>query len=339
MRRRPQGRASRSRASLFAGADSRHHHLPGQAGQPAGDVIERGTLESSENEDVYCQVEGQTTIISILPEGTRVKKGELVCELDSPALKDNSPTRRSPPRGPRPPTRTPSSPARSPRSPSTEYVEGHLQAGPETVQGEIALAEAEPEARRGPPRLVRAGCRRRAMSRRASTLRRAHPAAGELRARAGPDQEEGARKYTKDKTIKELKSEVEKAHSDELAKQATWELEKTKEAKLERQIKNCKILAPGDGLVVYANDPNRFGGSAAAADRGRGDRPRAAEDLQPARHQQDAGQHQGPRVDGRPDHARPARPDPVDAFARRDPAGVVTDVAPLPDPSASSART
>ena len=67
--------------------------------------------------------------------------------------------------------------------------------------------------------------------------------------------------YTKDKTIKELESEVEKAHSDELAKQATWELEKAKEAKLEKQIANCKLNAPIDGLVVYANDPSRGFGS------------------------------------------------------------------------------
>ena len=38
-------------------------------------VVERGGLESSKNEDVYSQVEGQTTIISIKPEGTKVKKG------------------------------------------------------------------------------------------------------------------------------------------------------------------------------------------------------------------------------------------------------------------------
>jgi HlyD family secretion protein len=44
-------------------------------------------------------------------------------------------------------------------------------------------------------------------------------------------------KYTKDKTIKELESEVEKARSDELAKHATWELEKGKEMKLEREIR------------------------------------------------------------------------------------------------------
>ena len=67
------------------------------------------------------------------------------------------------------------------------------------------------------------------------------------------------KEYTYGKTIKELENEVKKALSDELAKKATWELEKAKEAKLERQIKNCKLYAPSDGLVVYANDPNRFG--------------------------------------------------------------------------------
>ena len=67
------------------------------------------------------------------------------------------------------------------------------------------------------------------------------------------------KEYTYSKTIKELESEVKKRLSDELAKKATWELEKAKVAKLERQIKNCKLYAPSDGLVVYANDPNRFG--------------------------------------------------------------------------------
>jgi HlyD family secretion protein len=40
--------------------------------------------------------------------------------------------------------------------------------------------------------------------------------------------------YTKGKTIKELKSEVDKARSDELAKEAAWNLEKAKQIELER---------------------------------------------------------------------------------------------------------
>ena len=52
-------------------------------------VKEKGALESSNNQDVLNEVEGQTTILTITPEGTRVTKGEVVCELDSAALKDN----------------------------------------------------------------------------------------------------------------------------------------------------------------------------------------------------------------------------------------------------------
>ena len=66
-------------------------------------------------------------------------------------------------------------------------------------------------------------------------------------------------KYTKDKTVKEKDSDVQKARADELSKQSTFELEKTKEAKLERQIKACVLKAPGDGIVVYANEQGRMG--------------------------------------------------------------------------------
>ena len=38
--------------------------------------------------DAYCLIEGQTTIIQLLPEGSAVKKGQVVCQLDSAALKD-----------------------------------------------------------------------------------------------------------------------------------------------------------------------------------------------------------------------------------------------------------
>jgi len=46
--------------------------------------------------------------------------------------------------------------------------------------------------------------------------------------------------FTKSKTLKELKSEIEKARSNELAKKAAWEREKAKEADLERQVGQSK---------------------------------------------------------------------------------------------------
>ena len=40
-----------------------------------------------------------------------------------------------------------------------------------------------------------------------------------------------------------------------LAKLSTGTLEMSKEDKLRRQIASCKLLAPSDGLLIYANDP------------------------------------------------------------------------------------
>jgi HlyD family secretion protein len=68
-------------------------------------------------------------------------------------------------------------------------------------------------------------------------------------------------KYDSRKRILELMSAAKRAKAVELRMQATWELEKSKQAKLQRQVDACEIVAPIDGVVVYANDTNRFDGS------------------------------------------------------------------------------
>jgi RND family efflux transporter MFP subunit len=55
-------------------------------------VTERGDLESAKTITAKCEVEVEQTslkIVSILPEGTRVKKGDVVVELDTDKLKSN----------------------------------------------------------------------------------------------------------------------------------------------------------------------------------------------------------------------------------------------------------
>lgn len=51
-------------------------------------VTERGQLDSLNNVTLTSKVKGYSTIISIVPEGTMVKAGDLVCELDSALLVD-----------------------------------------------------------------------------------------------------------------------------------------------------------------------------------------------------------------------------------------------------------
>ncbi len=53
-------------------------------------VTERGNLESCVTVDGICEVNAQTIkIISLLPEGTKVKKGDIVCKFDSSEIDKN----------------------------------------------------------------------------------------------------------------------------------------------------------------------------------------------------------------------------------------------------------
>jgi len=296
-------------------------------------VVERGTLESSENEDVYCKVEGQTTIIMIVPEGKRVKKDELVCELDSASLKDQLTSQMITTKGAEAAYLNAKLTREVAEIAVREYVEGIFKQDWETVQGEIALAEAD--RKRAEDRLEWSN----------KMLAKGYVSKGQNisdsltldRAAFAFEQAQTKKnvleKYTKDKTVKELKSEVEKARSDELAKQSTWELEKSKEEKLKRQITNCRIIAPGDGLVVYANDPNRFGGQQTPQiEEGATVRERQKIFSLPdiSRMQVNTKVHES-MIDRITPGLR-ARIK-VDAFAEETLTGTVKDIAPLPDPS------
>lgn len=52
-------------------------------------VVESGTIKSLEQASLKCDVEGQTTLIYLVPEGTRVQKGDLLVELDASRLQDD----------------------------------------------------------------------------------------------------------------------------------------------------------------------------------------------------------------------------------------------------------
>jgi len=52
-------------------------------------VLESGTIKSREQVIIKNEVEGRTSIISLIPEGTRVKKGDLLVELDASTMDDD----------------------------------------------------------------------------------------------------------------------------------------------------------------------------------------------------------------------------------------------------------
>jgi len=239
-------------------------------------VIAPGNLESSRNQDAFCQVEGLTTIISILPEGTRVKKGQVVCELDSARLKDQLVKQMTAVQRAEAAYQNAILTREVAEIALIEYVEGIYKQDQNTLKGEIVTAETTVQ--KAQARLERTRRARKRMNDSLATNRGAATPADIVAELDIDDRLEAAEqtlgrekvvlglarhkldvleKYTMGKTIKELKANIEQARADELAKRATLQLEKDKESKLKRQIAACTLVAPGDGMLVYADSPNQ----------------------------------------------------------------------------------
>lgn len=52
-------------------------------------VVESGTIKARDQHIIKNEVEGRTSIITLIPEGTRVKEGDLLVELDASSLHDS----------------------------------------------------------------------------------------------------------------------------------------------------------------------------------------------------------------------------------------------------------
>jgi len=248
------------------------------AGKLSVRVSERGYLDSSQTTDAYCLVEGQTTIMMLKPEGSRVQKGEIVCQLDSASLRDQLVNQRITVKSAEANFENAKLARQVAELAVVEYVEGIFPAELTALKDAVAAAESTIE--KANTRLERTRIARKqiqeTLAKKASekspadivaeldiedrlesaelTVAHQKMAADEAKAK-----QKILEQITKGRMLRDLKSEVEKKHSDELAKKATWELETNKERKLERQIAVCDIKAPADGTIVYANNPNRLG--------------------------------------------------------------------------------
>ncbi len=62
---------------------------PVQRGPLKISVVERGELKAADSVSIKNEIEGQTTILYLIPEGTMVEEGTLLCELDATELIDD----------------------------------------------------------------------------------------------------------------------------------------------------------------------------------------------------------------------------------------------------------
>jgi HlyD family secretion protein len=239
-------------------------------------VAERGSLEASVARDGYCLVEGQTTIIMIKPEGTPVHQDDLVCQLDSAALKDQLVNQMITERSAMANYDNAKLTREVAEIAVVEYVEGIYKSELDALKGAVTVAEsaiqkarsrlertliARKEMQDGRPKkgaekitadiLTELDIEDRIESAELTLLQQ------NLALEQAKAKQKVLEEITKPRTLKELRADVERKRSNELAKHATSQLEASKLKKLQRQIAACEIKAPADGVLYYVNAPAR----------------------------------------------------------------------------------
>ncbi len=203
--------------------------------------------------DAVNEVEGTTTILSILPEGTMVKKGDIVCELDAATLHDRLLNQKITIVQAEANYRNAQLVREAAEIANREFTDGDVPRERASTEGAIELAKAElawAEERikwmegNGPAAGLRIGLREAELDR-----LRARNALRDAEARL-----DILTKYTVPRRTITLKLDIERATGDELMKKSTVALERDREKHLARQIEQCTVRSPADGKVVHAND-------------------------------------------------------------------------------------
>lgn len=226
-------------------------------------ITERGEIESAGDIEVRSQVVTRNqpglAILRVVPEGTVVKEGDFLVELDSSALREERTLQQIA-------VNTAEAAVVEARNTyetaviaKREYLEGTFVQGVETLESELFVAEEN---------LSRAE-----EYLKYSKLLAAKGYVNDLQLQADKFAVEKARKeadaartklevlkrFTREKMLKQLESDILIAKAKWEAEKNSLSLEEGKLSELDDQVAKCVIGSPGAGVVKYAHEIDRRG--------------------------------------------------------------------------------
>lgn len=229
-------------------------------------VVEDGNVESASNIDIKCQVAGGSSILSIVADGSLVKKGDKLVQMDQSGIEDQINAQKIVYEKARSSVIQAEKDFEVAQIAVKEFLEGTYKQQLQDQQSKITIAEENLRTAQNSLqhtlRIFRKGY--------VSQLELEGQQFSVQRAQLDLDSARTAKtvleEFTKTKTMKDLESKVETARAKMESEKAAFSLEEAKLKKLQDQLANCVITAPQDGMVVYANEQSqsRFGGQQGA---------------------------------------------------------------------------
>ncbi len=230
-------------------------------GEFISSVNEAGDIESSSNIEIRCRVKSRgregVAILELIPEGTKVKKGDFLCQLDDSLLREELTERRITVAKDKSDVIKATSLLDAAKRKLKEYEEG-------TFNQELAKLNAAINIAKEKEKRAQEVIRHSQTLNRKGYLTRTQLQADVFAAETATEELTLAmeelrvyREFSKDRILAELQSDIEQQAAQLEATEYTLELSQQREAEFVRQVESCRIIAPQDGTVVYANDSDR----------------------------------------------------------------------------------
>jgi multidrug resistance efflux pump len=224
-------------------------------------VTETGDVSSASNREVRCEVEARgapgTTIIKIVEEGTTVQTGDFIVMFDSSALENDETAQRIVVANNRANLIQAESQLANAERTLVEFEKGLFQQEVTLIESEVFVAQESVE---------------RSLAKLLHSQRLAAKGFTSIEQLRGDQfQHEKAKRdltaaslklnvykeFTKDRLNGEYKASIKQKTAQLDAAQSTLDLSTSRLADIQEQIIKCKVLAPSEGQVVYANDERR----------------------------------------------------------------------------------
>ncbi len=224
-------------------------------------VTEPGDVVSSNNVDVRCQVESRgssgTAIVSIVEEGTWVEPGDLLVEFDSSVLENELIAQKIVAAQDKSALIQANSNLANAERTLNEYIEGLYEQEADILESAVFVAEEELRKKD-----LELESTRRMAGR--GLIKPLQVTASEFAVEKSKKDVAAARRalrvfreFTREKKVGEFNAEIEKQKANVEAAEFTLELSRQKLSEIEEQIGFCKIKAPSEGQVVYANERHK----------------------------------------------------------------------------------
>jgi len=229
-------------------------------------VLDQGTLESAENVNHYCEVEGRsggrdggTTILWVIPEGSQVEQGDLIVELDTAYLQEMIQAQEIALRDAESSLARINTEVESAKKAVKEYEEGTFISEKRSLEANLTLVE---EQLRRARQYLAYSKRLHARGFITSLQLEADQFAVErLKIELDKAQRdlEILSTVTKEKNLAYLHGDLESKLATQKAEADKLSQEKERLSKYRKQLEKCKIYAQADGMIVYYEPPGRWG--------------------------------------------------------------------------------